>query len=175
MEHIDRFDPLAISLRRPAATRLLSAGGSLALEALCYLGVLACIAAAVFSKTIYPSLLLSRFERSEYSNIIGPQNVQNLRWLYLGMLALIALLFLLLARSLRQVRIKNSILARTGTSVRSLVEDLLRRRAAIAAFEQRHGSELEWLARGVPAPRTDQVNTAPNPGFDGAANRSFDR
>lgn len=172
-QQIDRFDPIATQLRRPAAARVASSGGILFTELLCYLGALALVACAVFSDKIYPLLLFTRFKRPEYSALIRPGNVENLYWWMIGSLVFAALLLYSLARALRRVRIKNGLLARTGSTVKSLVGDLLKRKASIDALEQRHVQEIADLPTSVARPG---VADAANPAYDeGALNRSFDR
>ena len=172
-QQIDRFDPVATSLRRPAAARVASSGAMFFVELLCYLGALGLLACAIFSDKIYPLLLFTRFKRPEYSAVIRPGNVENLYWWMIGALVFSALLLYALARALRRVRIKNAMLARTGSTVKSLVGDLLKRKASIDALEQRHAQEIADLPTAID---TTNVNDAPNPGYDeGAVNRSFDR
>ncbi len=172
-QQIARLDPIATSLRRPAAARVASSGGILFAELLCYLGALALVGCAIFSDKIYPLLLFTRFKREEFTTLIRPGNVEVLYWWMIGALVFSALLLYALARALRRVRIKNGLLARTGSTVKSLVGDLLKRKAAIDALEQRHVQEIADLPTTVT--RTG-VNDTANPAFDeGAVNRSFDR
>jgi len=182
-QEIDRMDPVAAGLRRPAAARAAAGGASLLLELLCYLGALALVAAAIFHEKIYPLLLFTRFKRPEYASLIRPGNVRNLNWWMLGTLIAGAVLLWLLARALRQVRLKSGALARAGSSVKALLGDMLRRKATLDALEQRYLAETAAAANAAAAtpqsvPATT-VNTAPNPGYDGpdegAVNRSFDR
>lgn len=172
-QQIDRFDPIAAQLRRPAAARVASSGGIFFAELLCYLGALGLVACAIFSDKIYPLLLFTRFKRPEYSALIRPGNVENLYWWMIGALVFAAVLLYALARALRRVRIKNAMLARTGSTIKSLVSDLLKRKASIDALEQRHTQEIADLPTTVE--RTG-VNDVSNPAYsEGALNRSFDR
>lgn len=172
-QQIARLDPIATSLRRPAVARVASSSGIFFAELLCYLGALALIGCAVFSDKIYPLLLFTRFKREEFTALIRPGNVEVLYWWMIGALLVSALLLYCLARALRRVRIKNALLARTGSTVKSLVGDLLKRKAAIDALEQRHSGEIADLPTAV---AYSDVNDVQNPGYDeGAVNRSFDR
>ena len=172
-QQIDRFDPVATQLRRPAAARVASSGAILFAELLCYAGALGLVACAIFSDKIYPLLLFTRFKRPEYSALIRPGNVENLYWWMIGALVFTAVLLYALARALRRVRIKNALLARTGSTVKSLVGDLLKRKASIDALEQRHAQEIADLPTSV---ERSNVNDVANPAYgEGAMNRSFDR
>lgn len=172
-QQIARLDPVASSLRRPAAARLASSGLILFGELLCYVLALGLVACAIFSDKIYPLLLFTRFKRPEYTQLIRPGNVNNLYWCMIGALVLGAVLLYLLARALSRVRRRSAVLARTGATMKAVLGDLLRRKAAIDTLEQRHASELAELPA---AARAQDVNDVPNPGYgEGAMNRSFDR
>ncbi len=159
-EQLSRFDPLATALRQPAARRLLSATWLVLLEVLCYVLALGGILAAVFHKTLYPLYLLVRFRRPEYETLIGPPNVTNLQLLVYGLLAGVVVLLLWLGRNLRRIRLKNALLARTGIAVKDLVGDLLQRKAALNALEQRHFAYLPGTEDA------SSVNSVRNPAYE---------
>src|ERR1700761_8859615 len=75
-EQIELLDPLATSLRRPAAQRLLSTGTLIITEFSCYIVSLGGIAFIAFMHRIYPfSLLKEVFYTSEFRNRIGNTNL----------------------------------------------------------------------------------------------------
>lgn len=163
---IDLFDPLGVSLRRPAAQRL--AGKSMIIlgELICWLAIPALGVLAFFLPKLFPTNILFQLNREEFASKLGAQNIQWLHWNIYGFIAVMALLFLLLARALRKIRLKNDVLNIAGRSIKSLVGQHLERKAAIDAIEQRHFTEL-------PSAPMDSVvvvkpNEIANPGWDGA-------
>ncbi len=158
---IDIFDPLGISLRKPAARRLASKGLIIFGELLCWMLVLGCIVFAVFLNKLYPFYLLFQLRAPAYSTTLGLNNVHMLQWSAYGLIALSGMLFLLLARALAGIRQKNDILNLAGKHIKTLVGQHLTRKAAIDAIEQRHFMELPQ-----PAYTADNM---PNPGYDGGS------
>lgn len=154
---IEIFDPLGISLRKPAAQRLASKGLIVFGELLCWLAALGCIAFAVFLNKLYPFYLLFQLRNPEHARTLGAHNVQMLQWCFYGLIALTALLFLFLARTLARIRQKNAILNLAGRHMKTLVGQHLTRKAAIDAIEQRHFMEM---------PQPEHVNEVPNPGYN---------
>jgi len=160
-EQIELFDPLATSLRRPAAQRLMSKGGLVFLESVCYLFCAASAAFAVAMNLVYPFTYLSKVRY--ISDLKGAQSYTDVEWFSIAVHAMagfIALLFLILARVIRRVRLKNDILDLAGKNIKTLVGQHLKRRAAIEAVEQRHFLELPMDAA------YEDVNSMQNPGYD---------
>jgi hypothetical protein len=158
-EQIGLFNPLAVSLRKPAAQRLAGAGLILFGELLCWALFLTAIAMCIFLNKLYPFYLLFQLSGPEHLQAFGMQNVQLLQWSVYALIGIIGLLFLLLAGSLARIRRKNAILHLTGSRIKTLVGQHLNRKAAIEAIEQRHFNEL-------PADAVPDVKTIPNPGYD---------
>src|ERR1043166_945083 len=101
---IDDFEPLSVSLRKPAALRLASKGLILFGELLCWAAFLGAIAACIFLNKLYPFYLLFQLNRPQHQSELGLQNVQTLQWSVYGLIGLCGLVFLLLARSLARIR-----------------------------------------------------------------------
>jgi len=170
---VEELDPLATSLRKPAAQRILSSGGLLILEILCYLLGAGAIAFMVFMKKIYPFYLLSdltydQASRSHYGLI----NIAYLNVAVYGLVVFICILLYALGISLRRIRQKNNILHMAGSTIKNVVGQILNRKASIEAIEQRHFIDLPELhsnfatgsIEGVGKAKTHEI---PNPGFDG--------
>lgn len=170
-DQIERFDPLATSLRKPAAQRLLSAGFLILLEVVFYVLSLASIAAIFFSDKLYPLYMFTRFKRPEYVDMIGRGNVDNLFYWMIGMLIAFAVLFFIIARNLHRIRVKNVIINRAGSVVKHFVGELLTRKAAINALEQRHFHDLPQTT-DVSSVHTP-VQDVPNPGYDTSHNTAL--
>lgn len=155
---IEDFEPLAVSLRKPAAQRLANKGLILFAELLCWAIFLSTIAACIFLNRLYPFYLLFQLRQPRYADL-GDQDVRTLLWSVYGLIGLSGFVFLLLARSLARIRQKNVILHMAGSRIKTLVGQHLHRRAAIDAIEQRHFNEL-------PLGLNTDVNAIPNPGYD---------
>lgn len=162
-EEIALFDPLAESLRRPAATRLVSKGSLIILEVLCYLLFVATIGVMILLKKIYPfSVLEDVFYNDQVRNHIGIVNVVYLEIAVYCVVGFVGLLFLLIGTAVRTIRLKNDILHIAGKHMKALVGQLLKRKAAIETIEQRHFAELPSIKTNY----KPDVNEIPNYGFE---------
>ncbi|MBS1616533.1 MAG: hypothetical protein JST06_10505 [Bacteroidetes bacterium] len=154
------FQPLAVSLRKPAIQRL--AGKSLILvgELICWLIFFAALLACIFLHRIYPFTLLFDDNISHSLQQTQAHDLLILRFCCYGLMALCSLSFLLLARSLAGIRQKNSVLNMAGGRIKSLVGQSLARKAAIEVVEQRHFGALQTQTR------SQELTDLPNPGYD---------
>ncbi|MEO6831918.1 MAG: hypothetical protein ABI378_06250 [Chitinophagaceae bacterium] len=157
---IDLFEPLAASLRKPAAQRLAQNGLILFGELFCWLFVLASIGTCIFLNKLYPFYVLFEISKPADLDVLGHQNLQMLRWAVYGIIALSGFLFFLLARNLRKIRLKNRILSLAGKDIKTVIGQQLQRRAAIDVIEQRYFDELPAQEK------SDSINQIPNPGYD---------
>jgi len=169
---VEALDPLATSLRKPAAQRIISNGGLIGLEILCYLLSLGSIVFIAFMNKIYPFYILADLMyKPQYSNGIGFNNILYLNIAVYGMVAVMAILFYIIGLTLRRIRQKNSILQMAGNNIKTVVGQILTRKAAIEAVEQRHFIDLPDLQLNlnssveVPTPVKPKVNEVLNPGF----------
>jgi hypothetical protein len=155
---IEDLNPLAVSLRKRVAVRLAGKGLLIFGEIICWGMFLGAIAVCVFLNKLIPFYLLFQLKRPQHVESLGLQNVQMLQWGVYGLVGLCGLAFFFLARALGRIRQKNDILAMTGGRMKTLIGQLLQRKAAFDAIEQRHFSELPLQPVGV--------NDVPNPGYD---------
>lgn len=147
LEQIELFDPLATSMRLPAAQRLMNKTLLIIVEVLFYLLFLSFVGFMLLMDVVYPFNFLSKiryiksietftqFTDAEYFSIAVH-----------AMVGLIALLFFILARMVARIRLKNNILDLAGKNIKQLVGQHLNRKAAIDAIEQRHFLELPQLS-----------------------------
>lgn len=164
LNQLELIDPLSVSLRKPAARRLASKGLLVFGEVLCWLMVLVTVGFGVFLRQLYPYYYLFQLQREEFTRTFGTVNIQRLHWGIYILIGIIALLFFLLARSLRRIRLKNDILHMAGRHMKTLVGQHLHRKAALDAIEQRH-----FLQLPPETPRAaDDVNDVANPGYEPA-------
>ncbi len=167
-EQIELLDPLATTLRKPAAQRLLSSGTLILTEVICYILSLGGIAFMAVMHKIYPFRVLGNiFYNSEIRNSVG---APNLLYLTLGVYGLVVLgvgFVFLIGRMAREIRLKNEILHMAGKDIKTIVGQHLERKAALDTIEQRHMLGMSGISQpNAPAetPSTPfRATAAPNP------------
>lgn len=142
-EQVDLIDPMATSLRRPAAKRLFNTGLILFMEVLSWLCFLGCIAFILFADKLYPFYYLNQLLHNQALHTqYKEHDLKILYWSIKGIGLLVAVLFLIIARMLGTIRLKNSILYVAGRNMKLLVEQLLKRKASMESLEQRHAIDM---------------------------------
>lgn len=142
-EQVTLIDPMATSLRKPAARRLFHAGIIVFLEIISWLLFLGCIAFVVFLDKLYPFYFVSQMiHDSSLADKYKAYDLDMLHWAFRGFAILTGLLFLIIARMLGTIRLKNSVLHVAGRNMKLLVEQLLKRKAAMEGLEQRYPFEM---------------------------------
>ena len=179
-EQIELLDPLATSLRKPAAQRLLSSSTLIITEISCYITSLGGIAFMAFMHKIYPFVMLGQiFYNAQYRVNLGSE---NLLYFILGIYGLVligVILIFIIGRIAREMRLKNAILNLAGKDIKTIIGQHLERKAALDTIEQRHMLGLSGISHQPPkesvivtpsaAFRTSglgSVNHIPNPGFE---------
>jgi hypothetical protein len=146
-EQIELLDPLATSLRQPAATNLLSSSTLVITEYICYFLSAGSIAFLFLMHRIFPFSLLSNFfYNPDFRNQIGSANILYFMGAIYGIIVLGALLVFLIGRVVREVRLKNEILEVAGRDIKLIVGMHLQRKAAIDTLEQRHMLGMSGIA-----------------------------
>ena len=162
-EQLDVLDPMATELHKPAAQRLISSGVLIFFELICYLISLGGIALMFLMNKVYPFYLMSdMFYNSTVRNEVGVVHLTYLNIAIYGLVALGVILFFIIARMARTIRLKNHILHAAGKDIKFIVAQYLKRKASIEAIEQRHLLDVP----GSIVEKT-KVNEVPNPGYDG--------
>ncbi len=142
-EQVALIDPMATSLRKPAAKRLFNAGLIVFMEIVAWLLLLGCIAFTIFADKLYPFYYLSQMAHdTALGDRYKAHDLNLLYWCIKGIGIFAALLFLIIARMLGTIRLKNSILHVAGRNMKLLVEQLLKRKAAMETMEQKYPIEL---------------------------------
>lgn len=140
---VELIDPMATLLRKPAARRLFHAGFIVFMEIISWLLFLAAIAFALFMDKLYPFYLVNQvIHDSNLAEHYKTSDLDLLHWGIRGLALLSGILFLIIARMLSTIRLKNSVLHVAGRNMKLLVEQFLKRRAAMEGLEQRHPSEM---------------------------------
>ncbi|RYZ22414.1 MAG: hypothetical protein EOP49_46550 [Sphingobacteriales bacterium] len=142
-EQVALIDPMATSLRKPAARRLFHAGIIVFFEIISWLAFLGCIAFVIFMDKLYPFFLINQMiHDADLATRYPAYDLEMMHWAFRGLGALAAVLFLITARMLGSIRIKNSVLHVAGRNMKLLVEQLLKRKAAMESLEQRYPFEM---------------------------------
>lgn len=162
-DQVELLDPLATSLRKPAAQRLISKGSLIFSEILCYLLAAGIIALLFFMEKIYPFYIIAELKHKSEFRQLGWVNIQTFSIVVYAIIGLVAILFYFLGRSARSIRLKNDILNLAGKNIKVVIGQHLERKASIDTILQRHFDELpnEHLSEEGVA-----INDIPNPGYD---------
>ncbi|HRO44089.1 MAG TPA: hypothetical protein PL009_14740 [Flavipsychrobacter sp.] len=143
VEQTELFDPMATALRTSAAQRLAHKAALIITEIVCYLASATTVAATIFMNHIYPFTPLQNVRYIHSLNDIKSLKEEEYLSIVVHALAgFIALLFYIIARMTRSIRLKNNILNLAGKNVKILMGQHLKRKAAVESLEQRHLLDL---------------------------------
>lgn len=159
-EQVKLIDPMATSLRKPAAKRLLHAGFLVFMEILTWILFLGSVAFVLFLNKLYPFYLLnSLVHDATITDRYKPEDLQMLSWGLKGIAIFAAVLLLIIARMLATIRMKNSVLNVAGRNMKLLMEQMLQRKAGMESLEQRYPTEMpssdDDIVRPVQRPHDD--------------------
>jgi len=142
-EQLSLVDPMAASLRRPAARHLFHNGIIILLEIVSWLLMLGCIALIFLLDRIYPFYQLNQLlHDSNLKDHFNHNDLLMLDWSIKGLVGVVALLFVFVARMLGAIRMKNTILNVAGRNMKSLAEQMLHRKAVMENMAQRYPMDL---------------------------------
>lgn len=168
-EQLELLGPLAMSLRQPAALRLLSSTTLIISEVSCYILSMGGLACVIFMHLIYPFSLLSElFYNPQHRNNIGATNLASLTLAIYAISVIGVVLLFIIGRMAREMRLKNDILNHAGKDIKTITGQHLERKAVLDTIEQRHMLGLSGIS---PVPSAYQhegsVNSVINPGYEG--------
>ena len=162
-KQLEIFEPLAGQLRKPAAHRLFSKGTLVILEIICYVLAAGAVAVAILADKIYPLSVWGDVRHNTvYVEELGMVNVQSYTIALYSILGLLAILFVIVARTLNSIRRKNDIINAVGKDIKILVGQHLERKASIHAIESRHFMDTKVADEAG----RQNVTNIPNPGYD---------
>jgi len=161
-EQIEMLDPLSVSLRKPAAQRLLSSGTLILTEVSCYIISAGGVAFMIFMHFIYPFSILGQilYDTESRNKIGGPGIFYLILGVY-GLAATVVSLIFIVGRLAREMRLKNEILHVAGKDIRTLLGHHLQRKAALDTIEQRHHLGTPEIGQPVRL----SVNEVMNPAY----------
>lgn len=142
-EQLLLIDPMAASLRKPAAKRLFHNGMIILFEIITWLLFLGSIALIVLMNRLAPFHIVERLiHDANIKEQYSAADLNLLYWSITGLIAIIGILLLIVARMLAAIRMKNSVLNIAGRNMKSLAEQMLHRKAVMNSLEQRYQLEL---------------------------------
>jgi hypothetical protein len=154
-EQLEIINPMATSLRKPAAQRILNSSLIVAMEVLVWLLVLGVVAFVIFIDKLFPFYLMDQLVYdAEALGKYKQTDLKSLYWGIKGLAIIISVLLIVIGRMLSKIRIKNSILNLTGKSMKQWAEQLLKRKANMETLNQRFSIDL---------PMDDDTIILPNP------------
>lgn len=146
---IQLIDPIATSIRKPAATRLLNDSLLIIGEYLMYILSLGFFALTIFTNKVM--ILNTWFQVSEIGEVQDRIPEDDLLWFevaYKGLFFLLALCFIWIGRMLSKFRHKNSVLQLAAKDMNTLVEGLFKRKIEIEQLENKYDNILPISAEG---------------------------
>jgi hypothetical protein len=166
-EQVEMLDPLAISLRKPAAQRLVSSTLLVITEILCYLITVGGIIFVAIMHTIYPfSVIAGIYYNTEIKNKLGSTDFNYAVLAIYGICILCILFVFVIGRMAHVIRLKNTILHLAGKDIKIMIGQHLERKAAIDTLEQKHMFEYSGISiPGRPNEDKEDINEIANPGF----------
>ena len=163
-DQIELLDPLATSLRRPAAQRLLSSSTLILTEFSCYILSLGGVAFIALMHKIYPFNSLGElFYNSSVRNMVGATNMLYLILAVYGLASIGVIFLFIIGRMAREIRLKNDILNMAGKDIKTIVGQHLERKAALDTIEQRHLLGMSGVSPTMTI--RSSVNEVVNPGY----------
>jgi hypothetical protein len=135
---LNLLEPLAVQLRKPVVSRVANNIWLVILELFCWLAIVGCLALLFIKDNIYPFYVIERIKIKINDLGVSPQDIETYIWAINGFIISIAILFFILARSIRKHRKKNTVIQLAGSSIKQVVGDLLKRKANIESFEHRY-------------------------------------
>lgn len=146
---IQLIDPVATSIRKPAANRLLNKSMLIVGEILMYCFFLAFLGLAFFSKH-FP--ILNTWDALTQLTEVKDSFIENdLLWfeiIFKGSFFITALLFLWIGRMLSKFRHKNDVLQLAAQNMNTIVERLFKRKVELEQMEHQYDGILSVDAEG---------------------------
>src|SRR5690554_2602958 len=146
---IELIDPIATSIRQPAASRLINNSLLVIGEYIMYILAIAFLGLTIFTNKV--PILNTWFTASEIGEVIDRIPENDLLWFevaYKGLFFLLALCFVWIGRMLVKFRHKNSILHLAAKDMNALVEVLFKRKVEMEQLENKFDDILPISAEG---------------------------
>jgi hypothetical protein len=158
-DQISLIDPLAKSMSKPIVQRMFRNGYLIFLEIVCWLLFLSTVALVLFLDKLFPFYYLNQLAHSsDLFNAYPPKDIQLLKWSIRILFILIGILFMIIASLIAKSRQKNTVINLAGKNMKSIAEQLLRRRAALEDLELKYPVELPKNDDGIVIEQKEKPN-----------------
>lgn len=121
-----------------------------------------CIVFAFMLKHLVPFYILYNLKERGAQSGFAVSDVNTLYWSVVAMAVMLGVLFIYIARVLRKIRLKNTIIYTVNKHIKVLLQQHVQRKLAIDDIERRHFNELPTLPDET---KPMNVNDVPNPGY----------
>jgi hypothetical protein len=130
-EQLELLDPLGVALLKPSASKTAPKFIMIIIEILMY----------VLALGFFALPFLFEYNRTR-SIGLNPGVIRYAYWGTISLVVLFGVLFLIIARLVHAIRLKNNTLQIAKQTVKTIVATQLKRKASMDATDQRHFSEL---------------------------------
>jgi hypothetical protein len=137
-EQIALIEPLAKNLSRPAISRWARRGVGFVGEVICWILAVALIVGCFLLNKIPPFYLLFELNRSQIEQTLGARPIQMLQWGVYGLIIVIAILLVILARTIARVHRRNDLLHQAVSRIQKILDQNKKRKQSLEELEQKH-------------------------------------
>ncbi len=149
-EQISLLDPLAVSMKSNAIRRMFQNWSLILLEIASWLAAVMCVALIVLMDKVYPlSVLHKIFKSNDMPIAFQYQDLKGMYWAVCGLIALLCVLFIVIARMISTIRRKNKVLAIAAKNMKQVAEQLLRKRSQNEAMQLKYPAEIPKQNDGI--------------------------
>jgi hypothetical protein len=159
-EQLELLDPMVSSLHKPAYKRVIHSGTSVFFEIILWLLAAGIVVFAFFYAKVTPFFVLKRLMELGYAqHTFTDFEINLVGWSVQGLLLIIALLLIIIARLMANIRQKNNVIQLSVKNMKQIGETNVRRKAAIEGIEQKYYAQLptddESIITGRPKDNPD--------------------
>lgn len=149
-EQISLLDPLAVSMKSNAIRRMFQNWLLILLEIVTWLAVVFCIALIILMDKVYPLSVISKLYKSnEMPLSLQYHDLKGMYWAVCGLIVLLGILFVVIARMISSIRRKNKVLAIAAKNMKKVAEQLLRKRSQFETMQLKFPLEIPKQNDGI--------------------------
>jgi hypothetical protein len=141
-EQLELLDPLGVALLKPSASKTAPKFILIIIEIFMYVLALGFFALPFLFEYIYFFEFIEKLYNRTRSIGLNPGVIRYAYWGTISLVVLFGVLFLIIARLVHAIRLKNNTLVLAKQTVKTIVATQLKRKASMDATDQRHFSEL---------------------------------
>lgn len=142
LAEIEQTDQIVGKVKRSITYRFLLKSISLFLELILWIAMLACFLIIILTEKFYPFSILSHLKLNDSLSGVFQKDLNVLIWAIRGVFFVLGFTFLWVARLLMKARKRGKLMNNLSKDLKSLMEQLLRRRSAIQALTMKYPVDL---------------------------------